>query len=476
MPKLLDLPNELLDRIIGSVRPPDLQALALTNKSIHGLMQNALQRHLWCRRNYSLVRVGYHDRDPSPPPDECYHALLFLAKILEDPNVAHYPTTLTVGGCGSEDGDYDDLDDEDVAQRQRAVAQHSDSLRDIVKSCHLLPPERNDQSANSICNPLNEDAALCMLLSLLPNLREIEIDDLLHDRRFLDMVQRAALANWDSESSSHKTALNHLKEIYLLRNENPYGMDIQYFAPFAMLPSIRRLRGFNIDGDTFAWPCGFSRQSSTLTHIEMVYSAASAQAFDGLLKGVAALKSFVYEYDGPGELGSDYEPVGIIRALRTHAAHSLELMEVQGQSGAHSDEWEGKAVGSLREFARLRSICLEDTIFQIPKSYNEFASLEAGKTLRDPTDVESERLQDGELRIMGSLVEILPASVQGFTLVQLMDDEDTRDLLEDMAELKAEKLPKLKRLTVKCPNPFEDEMRDALKAAGIKLYSWGTPL
>ncbi|KAL9584821.1 MAG: hypothetical protein Q9212_001888 [Teloschistes hypoglaucus] len=480
MPKLLDLPNELLDRVVGSVRPPDLEALALTNKSIHGLMHTALQRHLWSRKNYALVRVGYHDRDLSPPPVECRHALLFLAKILEDPNVAHYPTALSVGECGSEDGDYDDLDDENdenvMTQRQRTVERHSDGLRDMVKSCHLLPPERTDQTVDSICNPLNEDAALCMILSLSPSLREIRIDDLLDDRRFLDMVQRAAMANWDPESSSHNIALNHLEEIYLLRDENPYGMDIQHFVPFAMLPSIRRLRGFNIDGDTFAWPSEFSRQSSTLTHIQMVYSATSAQALDGLLKGVAALKSFEFEYGGPGELSSNYEPVGIIRALRKYAAHSLELMDIQGQSNADSDEWEGMAVGSLRDFTRLKFICLEDTIFQIPDSYNEFESSEAGKTLRDPTDVESELIDVGDLRKMGSLVHILPASVKRFTLVQLLDDEDTRDLLEDIAELKAEMLPKLKRLTVQCPNPFEDEMRDALKAAGIKLYSWGTPL
>ncbi|KAL8638076.1 MAG: hypothetical protein Q9228_004733 [Teloschistes exilis] len=480
MPNLLSLPNELLDRIICSVRAPDLEALALTNKSIHSLMQNALKRHLWSRKNYSLVRVGYHDRDPSPPPVECYHALLFLAKILEDPNVAHYPTTLSVGGCGSENGDYLDLDDEDdndvIAQRQRAVALHSDGLRDVVKSCHLLPPEQYDQTAGSICNALNEDAALCILLYLLPNLREIEIDDLLHDRRFMDMVQRAGLANWDPESSSHNMALNNLEGIYLLRSENPYGMGIQYFAPFATLPSIRRLRGFNIDGDTFAWPSGFPCQSSTLTHIEMVYSAASAQAFDGLLSGVTALKSFVYEYDGPGELGSNYEPVGIIRALRKYAAHSLELMDIQGQSDADSNEWEGRAVGSLRDFARLKSICLEDTIFQVPNYYNDSKRSKLGKTLPELCDVELEQIGLGELRVMGSLIHILPASVKGFTLVQLMDDEDTRDLLEDMAELKAEKLPKLKRITLHCPNPFEDKMRDALKAAGIKLYSWGTPL
>lgn len=161
-------------------------------------------------------------------------------------------------------------------------------------------------------------------------------------------------------------ALSQVHEIYLARAaETMYGMDLQLFAPFAMLPSIRRLRGLNIDGEDFTWPGNFSSRASTLTHIRMEYSGVSAESFDIFLQGIAALESFIYEHGGLTK--SACEPVGIIHALAKHAAHSLETLDLGGQKLIHGWRWEGKHLGPiLQRFARLTSLALEDTIFQIP--------------------------------------------------------------------------------------------------------------
>lgn len=53
----------------------------------------------------------------------------------------------------------------------------------------------------------------------------------------------------------------------------------------------------------------------------------------------------------------------------------------------------------------------------------------------------------GRLYTMDRVVNVLPASVEKFTLKQLMEDEDMRNLFEHLAELKAEKLPALKTIT-----------------------------
>ncbi|KAL9595988.1 MAG: hypothetical protein Q9219_006111 [cf. Caloplaca sp. 3 TL-2023] len=376
---------------------------------------------------------------------------------------------MSIHECGEEDEDYEELQDEIhepiMSERQRVTSLNSVSLESMVQQSNLIPTELKAGMVASILNPSNEDAALCMLLTLLPNLKSLEIDDLLADRRLLSIVHKVALAtqNHQVNQSYSGTALSHLREIYLLRDCNPYGEEIAHFGVFAMLPSMRLLRGFNIYGDTFEWPDKFVAQSSTVTKINMAYSAVSANAFDGLLKGIAALKIFVYEYACPGELGALYEPVGIIHALRSHAAHSLEVLDVKGQLDSPED-WEGKILGSLQGFARLRSISLEDTIFQ------------THRVSPDEPTISSTRLEVGELCAMEPLINVLPASVTDFTLLQDMNEPRIDELFEDFAGLKAEKLSKLNRLTFHCINPLEDDTKDALKAAGIQLYSWKTPI
>lgn len=45
MAQLLDLANELLLAIIGVVRVEDIEAFTISNKRIHSLSQDVLQKH-----------------------------------------------------------------------------------------------------------------------------------------------------------------------------------------------------------------------------------------------------------------------------------------------------------------------------------------------------------------------------------------------------------------------------------------------
>ena len=77
---------------------------------------------------------------------------------------------------------------------------------------------------------------------------------------------------------------------------------------------------------------------------------------------------------------------------------------------------------------------------------------------------------------MERLVDILPASIKGFTIISTMGDQDAVNLMKGMAEFKEEKLPKLTRITFECPDPLPKDMKKTLSTAGVELFSWKTPI
>ncbi|KAL8691724.1 MAG: hypothetical protein Q9218_003117 [Villophora microphyllina] len=431
------------------------------------------------KQEYSLLRFGYHSNHNNTlrVRTECLHAPLLLGSIIDYPDVAYYPTRMSMGSCGDEVYDYEKFhaveDAEEILfRRQSVVDHHSIRLRTMVDHSNCIEPAVKVKLGNAICRPQNEFAAICLLLTLLPNLVSLDIHDLFTlslENSFLGIVRRIATANHSPNSSSHGIALSRLRDVALRCNST---QSVELFGPFTALPSIRRLRGFNIHGDTFSWPHDLQPGSSTVTAIRMEYSAVSATALGALFAGIAGLKKFEYQYGGAPRIAAPYEPVGIIHALQMHAGHSLQMLDIEGQVYGEPENWEGKVLWSLRGFTALKSIRLEDTLFQIPYHDDpDEVSISA-----DTTRMSEDRMAPGQLCVMHRLNDVLPASVKGFTLVQLMDDEDSRNLLETFAELKAEKLPNMKRLSFECSNPLEDGMANALKASGVKLFSWKTPI
>ena len=74
------------------------------------------------------------------------------------------------------------------------------------------------------------------------------------------------------------------------------------------------------------------------------------------------------------------------------------------------------------------------------------------------------------------VVDIFPPSVRRFTLIQYEETEESKAIFYGLADLKAEKLPNLKRLKFEHPDPLDEELKAALKSAGIGLWSWKDPM
>lgn len=462
---ILDLPNELIRRIIELVHPDDMETFALLNRLVYALATDTLSSHNALKKRYSSLKISYLDYDHSiaqaQRSRDSNHALLLLASIFKNPDVAYYPEVIHVGSCDDSEGGYAS-DAEDVSrERESAVRQYSVQLRNMVDANQLIDEDLKEDMGDSISHSGSESVAVTLLMTLLPNLRHIDLcswsagedTELLHN-----VIYRIAKANWDSTSTDYGKALSRLQSLSMNAFEVEDGEDINGFIPFALLPSMRTLRGHKVRGDDdLIWPTIYHPQPSTVTEINLKDSCVEASCFESLFAGIAALKTFAYEHGGSEPSAwkkhVHYRPIAIIDALSKHASHSLEALGIDCNDGMLDEEDEDELPESLRSFTRLKSIRLEDRLFQ---NLGRVGS------------------EDGSVVVR--LVDYLPASTTTFTLVQLDDPEFTMQLLEGLPQEKAEKLPKLVKLIFESPHPLDGVMKVSLQAAGISLWSWKTPM
>lgn len=472
MSTILDIPNELTLRIISMIHPSDLEAFAIINKSVHALAKDALRRHLAFKKRYSYLRFGFLEDEygivQAQRSNDSNHALLLLASILENPDVAYYPRRIRIGCCEDAIDILEDMEDDILLERQSVIAKHSVQLKGMVDECTFVYDDQKAEMTDSLRQPGNESAAIILLMTLLPSLHYVNLWSWsispAKDKLF-EIVRQIADANRDPASCNYRKCLSQLWEFRMDHLDTQFGEKFEDYVPLAMLPSMRCLRGNMICSEGLHWRFNLSPRSSTVTDLFLEYSAISANAFEKLFAGIATLKRFSYDHGGATVGFVNYEPVAIINALCKHASDSLEALDIEARHYEPDEDDEG-LLDCLRLFTRLKSIRLADNLFTGPED------LESVET---PVEGElDERTKTNTSYTTARLVDLLPASVKGLTLIQLMDDEDMRDLLDGMAEQKAAKLPSLKRLTFECEDPLEKDMRTSLQAAGIKLWSWKT--
>ncbi|KAG6994081.1 hypothetical protein G7Y79_00047g083070 [Physcia stellaris] len=306
---------------------------------------------------------------------------------------------------------------------QHVVARHSTGLRKIIDECIFIPEKDKESTFESLCKPTGEVVAVRLLITLLPNLQSIAFEGKIRRLPILaKAVERIAIANRDPTSPCHNKALVHLSKISVGSEDVDSQESPCIYGPFAMLPSLKSIQGYRIDVESITWPHSFHDWTSNVSEIDIRESAVWAAAFSELIRGISALKKFTYHYAGTWTEDEDYDPAGIMAALRQHAAHSLVSLDMvadQEDLECH-EEPEDQHVGSLRMFQVLKDVRLEEMAFhfriRVPLD-NVQALMDEYEVLTEEDDedsTEENEWEDGCER----LVDILPASVQTFQLRQ----------------------------------------------------------
>ena len=482
MPTLLDLSNELLYRILKAVPRDDLQSLSLTNKLLHALSDKDRKKHLTLKKKYCTLSFGSywdptHQSQNFKSHEDTKDAFCFLESIMKDSEVKEYPQRMFLGSCI--DGDvsffawhFGHSVDSLYAGRLQSITQHSARLKTMIGDCDFIPEEDKEKASVDILSPKHEGLAVSLVTTMLPNLRSIHTQNWsfgVASKRLCATVVKIAEANQDPMSPNHNKALSVLQEVSLSHTDDSDGERISSYVPFAMLPSMRILRGIYIAGETsFEWPSSFQPGSSNVTEIDFTLSAVDASAFESLLSGISALRRFTYHHYGPAAGFAVYNATGYVHSLRRHAASSLQLMNISKKDTGRlfEEEEDQQRVGSLQMFTSLENVRLECAAFSIAGP-NEGLNGDALEERGFYTEEEEETTES-----MERLVDFLPASIKCLTIINCRKTVEVQQALRGMAEEVSEKLPAFKEVTFEGNDPLDYWTKEALKQSGLTLQRW----
>lgn len=174
MAQLLDLANELLLAIIGVVRVEDIEAFTISNKRIHSLSQDVLQKHRVMKKKYSKVQL-HSEELKTLDVSRKVHPIAWLRKIVLSEKVASYPIHLYIQDSTVYNyaGKKCHLN---FAMRKRIYSK--------LEQCpYIQRRDLEEWTLDDMFFSLSKsfDTSLALLLTLLPNLQSIFFDNVEND-------------------------------------------------------------------------------------------------------------------------------------------------------------------------------------------------------------------------------------------------------------------------------------------------------
>lgn len=504
MLRLLDLPNETLLQITTSTHVDDINSFASCSKHMRLLFGPVLQLHMERKRKYSRIGLGRpHSQIRSP------HAIMLLRDIFESPAITLYPADVVIGDCEENLEYWPDWSEwhheEGKAEISEAIAQCSGVLSAKLDGCPYIEKSDKPQWKEEICAG-NEYTAVAFLIRMLPNVKSITISDAtIYPDRLVEIVSKIAAAQRIAPEIFHP--LQKLDTVRLERCSNNFEACYDIFEPFAELPSVRTLAGRKVEG----WDCDWSGQNENtsddedededqsqdaaeddrleddeedghdvegedeyeyeivesgggITHIVFQDSAIDSQSFNLVLRGTEALRKFQYNYDNLNfsRVEGKWEPAAILRSLLFYAGHSLVFLDLTGNDGSWDICVGGSPyfANSPRHFQVLKQLYVQEGIF-----------LEEMDVLQHPLFVDmpwkpTKRTTWRNYR----MVDMLPASLEQLTLFpsSIARNQMPR-AFDGFPELKAERLPRLKEITLAYGLQVDEGTKQACKKVGTSV-------
>ena len=439
MPTLLDLPNELLCKILDDIYPDDIPNFALTCKDIYLVAGDAVKLHLDREDTYEdIVLHGCHRHEDNA------HPLHLIEEMCMDWRVGEYVKTLTVECCGPclDPARFPGKDNVEDTRRYRSEQRKDNNLNrkimPAIRGCieekaieWCLPPP-NCFVVKFLCDEAErgERSAMVALLLLffLPNIEAICLSQYtwsaLHLRdTILSMSKRDP-----QQSSRARKPFMSLKEIDLRGSHHDLiGEDVDVFGWFTALPSMQKLCGDFVEGN---WQPEQERtivpHTSNVTEIRLSNSAIRFEHLERLFFQIRSLERFTYHHNEQMAEGIEFKAHTILAALLRHAKHSLTFLAMFGSCDTFEEEDDG--LFDLRGFQVLKEIRLNIGIY-----YEALPYRIAPDGRRPREDFQP-------------LVYALPRSIETVSLCGLKEFHHVAALFVDFAEKKDLRLPNLDKV------------------------------
>ncbi|KAL2046414.1 hypothetical protein N7G274_001861 [Stereocaulon virgatum] len=339
-----DLIMELWERIL---HPDDIDSFALVSRRTHATGRIFLDENRRLKAQYSSVQTYYSRSCCNKPWGD------LLRDILLDSRRGAYVQHLDIQSSHSHwqqgYGSYrhpgnchhDRYSETDMLLFKNAI--RSSTLRSRIDKWRLKQTlARGD-----------EDPIIAILLTMLPELRSLKIDNVALKGTFQTFQHIA-----DSGSTGLLSKLEEV-EISSVKHEIK---GVSVFQPFAVFPSMKRLscNNFQLDWSVGAAETRMPLQTSNISELTISGSGLDSKNLFGILGAFKALKRFTFVR--PANCRG-FDPFWIRAALLAYARHSLEYLVFKSP-----DDVEGeRCVGSLQDFEKLRILKIDHSSLVDPQ-------------------------------------------------------------------------------------------------------------
>jgi hypothetical protein len=178
---LLDLPPEILDLIIDRTAPGGLESFVLSCKTVYGRAASQIRQHNALRRTWSHTTNRSRTRRGD--------TLAILHDISRNPIIAEYIETLSLWVRRSDD----ELSDDTGADDFREDEQEMQNIKDLLRNAeHYADADEDDWWSRILEEDRTQDQsnmdklyATVALLSLLPNLKTLQLPDTVLSHKFV---------------------------------------------------------------------------------------------------------------------------------------------------------------------------------------------------------------------------------------------------------------------------------------------------
>ncbi|KAI4229561.1 MAG: hypothetical protein LQ349_006374 [Xanthoria aureola] len=455
---LVALPNEILLEIIHTIANADLDNFTSTCKILRSLAANALGKHQERKRAYSKITYG----DPADhySVTTWAHPTLMLRDLLDN-DLFCYPKKLFINGPVNYAHWHHVGDVSGHLENPEALARLSEVVKPLIRSFHYLD---SDEDLRRGILQGDKGATIGLLLHLLQNLTALMItvnDENSQRPGNLKQVLDGLLSNINRSNTVANVAsdrpLSKLSQVNFTHDPHGISRSLSMWAPLFYLPSLRSVGAYSVRAKEDTW--NYSGFRSDIEKLKFINSDIDNQSFDTYLKDIKDLQHFRFHHNRR----SDRISLQLfVQKLAMYASHSLRSLDIRGSSITDHPARSGDFfIGSLKEFQKLTTICLESSMF-----------IEPVDAKKDPV---SNAYDAGEGRPC-RLIDMLPKSAVVVRCYS-RDGELVSDLavamLQDLPERRAELLPNLKRIAFLCGDGLGhmkgSVLAKACREIGVKL-------
>lgn len=329
-----DLPAELKFNIIGHLDPESSLHFALTSKDHSKLCQNLLQEHARLFAQYSILDTT----NAGPILWE------FLKEVLHDPRKGWYVRELNL----SSNREWQVCMPEEVVDLYKAAAEELVPLYPYEPTFFAAEHEDSPPASDfedSLINLIEmdeEDPIVILLIHNLPQLRTFRMTFNGRGTSCLYTFMRRIATGYQNPDLAPWMPLQHLRTAAVAHNDSEFSCSPDWAVYFLCIPSLRTFatlamgsEGLPSEDDEEIGPEQEHLRivaTAPVSNVEELFFHGcqfAPKTLNQILPMIKTLKKFTYHAGGHTVAYQDLEPRKVIKALATHAGHSLEELVLE---------------------------------------------------------------------------------------------------------------------------------------------------